>query len=111
MQRLLFSMACLFLFACADPCDERSVDDCTSDSECSLVRAKEVHQDAMCVGPSSPVACAKKGMLCGSAMSYATDEDSALWEFTNTCIPPSWSSAERPEGLELWPECGSDSGE
>lgn len=95
------------LVGCGEPCEDRAVDDCESDSECAAISARPVDAERMCLGSSQPVGCIARGTGCGDALTSATDPEGSPWRFTSTCVPKGWGRAGSAGVVADWPKCAT----
>jgi len=72
-------------------CGELPLDNCQSNTSCSILVGQRVTGNPACVAPPGPVACGTN-QGCMMVATRATDPAGADWIFPTTCIPAAWTN-------------------
>ncbi len=103
-MRWTLTLLSLLTYACATPCAERSISECSQDDECSAIRGKPVNARSMCLDETQPAACSERVEICDTSITLARDPAGDLWWFSNGCIPDGWAE-DHDAGAKSWEAC------
>ncbi|MET0284368.1 MAG: hypothetical protein ABW352_07855 [Polyangiales bacterium] len=69
---------------------------CKQDDACSVITGRLVNGDPDCTFPPAELGCYAAEMICGEALSFASDPQGRTYTFGTTCIPAGFVRANSP---------------
>ncbi len=87
-------------------CASLSVTACAATAGCQVIEGQPIDHQRACVKPRQAVGCQRPAfVLCGQAVTRATDPNGVEWSFSSTCIPTGWTNATGTDAY--FPDCSS----